>query len=238
MTYNYKDPSPLNYLEDNHHLSSGGDSLIQANAQLALVNEKLERSYTDLFDRLATIAEYRDDDTGKHTERVGVLSARISIRLGLDNNFINTIVKAARLHDIGKMAIPDSILLKPGALTEEEYIVMQQHCELGENLLSNSESTVIQMAQTIALSHHEKIDGSGYPHRLVGDNIPLEARIVAVAVADVYDALCHKRVYKDPWTHDDAIELLVFKQGKHFDSDVIVAFLDVFQVKSVAGCFC
>lgn len=208
-----------------NRLAFQNDALIKANADLALLNQKIDGAYTDIFERLAKIAEYRDDVTGQHTERVGVLSARIAIRLRLSHDFIENIYKAACLHDLGKIAIPDSILLKPGRLTKGECKVMQKHCEIGAKLLSGSDLPLLKMAQRIALSHHEKLDGSGYPHQLLGEDIPLEARIVAVA--DTYDALCHKRPYKGAWREEDVISLLLSKKGSLFDSHVIDAFLDI-----------
>ena len=227
-TKNTKNTTSQNYYqstEDYNYISSDPNALIEANTQLAFLNEKVDHACLDIFERLSKVAEYRDDRTGKHTERVGILSARIAIRLGMPTDFIELICKAACLHDLGKIAVPDTLLLKPSRLTVDEYKQMQSHCEVGSDLLSNSEFPLLQMAQTIALSHHEKLDGSGYPYQLKDKEIPIEAKIVAVA--DVYDALSHQRPYKEAWGKQQAIDLLVSRKGIHFDADVIDAFLEV-----------
>jgi len=223
-----KDPHHQDHYQstkDYNYISSDPNALIEANTRLAFLNDKIDRVCLDIFERLSKVAEYRDDTTGKHTERVGVLSARIAMHLAMPNDFIELICKAACLHDLGKVAVPDTILLKPSRLTKDEYETMQKHCDVGADLLSNSEFPLLQMAQHIALSHHEKIDGSGYPYQLEGSEIPIEAKIVAVA--DVYDALSHQRPYKEAWGKQQVIDLLVSKKAIHFDADVIDAFLEV-----------
>lgn len=218
---NNKSPTNKFYksIEDYASISSDSTALVEANVQLAHLNEKLESMATNLFERLVRVAEFRDDLTGKHTERVAVLSARISIRLGMPTEFTELIVKAAKLHDIGKISIPDAILLKSTRLSESEYNAMKTHCVKGADLLTGSDFPLLQMAENIALCHHEKIDGSGYPHQLKDRDIPIEAKIVAVA--DVFDALCHKRPYKKAWKQQDVLDLLVSKRAIHFDPDVI-----------------
>ena len=208
-----------------NYASSDSASLIEANVELAHLNEKSDHACMDIFERLAKVAEYRDDSTGKHTERVGTLSARIAHYLGAPTHFVEDISKAAQLHDLGKIAIPDTILLKRSRLTEDEHKTMQRHCEVGADLLSGSEFPLLQMAQSIAIAHHEKLDGSGYPNKLVGADIPLAAKIVAVA--DIYDALCNRRPYKEAWEEKEAIDLLVSKKDIHFDTNVIDALLNV-----------
>ena len=225
---NTQNTNPKSYYqsaEDYDYISSDPDALIEANTQLAFLNEKTDRACLDLFERLSKIAEYRDDRTGQHTERVGILSARIAIHLGMSTSFIELISKAACLHDLGKIAVPDTILLKPSRLTSDEYKAMQSHCEVGADLLSNSEFPLLQMARCIALSHHEKLDGSGYPYQLTETEIPIEAKIVAVA--DVYDALSHQRPYKEAWEKQQVVDLLVSKKGIHFDADVIDVFTKI-----------
>lgn len=212
-------------IESYNYISSNSDALIQANVQLAFENTTIDSACIDLFERLSKVAEYRDDPTGKHTERVGMLSARIAIRLDMPTDFIELIFKAAQLHDLGKVAIPDTILLKPSPLTADEHKLMQSHCEIGASLLSGSDFPLLQMAERIALAHHEKLDGSGYPHQLMDKDIPLEAKIVAVV--DVYDTLCHKRPYKEAWSEKEIVSFLVSKKGIHFDARVIDVFLDV-----------
>ena len=208
-----------------NYASSDSDSLIEANADLAHLNGELDHACIDIFERLVKVAEYRDDTTGKHPERVGALSARIALHLGASTNFVEDIFKAAQLHDLGKIAIPDTILLKQSRLTVEEHKTMQSHCEVGADLLLGSEFPLLQMAQSIAIAHHEKLDGSGYPNKLMGADIPLAAKIVAVA--DIYDALCNRRPYKEAWEEKEAIELLVSKRDVHFDTNVIDALLNV-----------
>ena len=132
---------------------------------------------------------------------------------------------AARLHDLGKIGIPDSILLKPGKLTEGEMSAMKTHCNIGAELLSGSSSDLLKMSETIALTHHERWDGSGYPIKFKGEKIPIEGRIVAVA--DVFDALTHTRPYKKAWSKKDAISLIRNRSGLHFDPSVVDAFLEI-----------
>ena len=216
------------YLED--LVGNRTNALIEANADLANVNEQLDKSTDEIFERLARAAEFRDDTTGKHTERVGNLAAKIAVRLSMPESYVSLISKAARLHDLGKIGIPDSILLKPSRFTEDERELMMRHCEIGAELLSGSDSPLLNMAQRIALSHHEKLNGEGYPNNLVADEIPLEGRIVAVA--DVYDALSHNRPYKHAWPKEDILTLLNGKRGVHFDADVIDALVDIVNTDS------
>lgn len=223
-----KDLSGRNHIksiEDYNYASSNCDFLIEANVELAHLNEKADDNCLDIFERLVKVVEYRDDSTGRHPERVGVLSARIALRLGAPTSFVEDIFKAAQLHDLGKIAIPDTILLKRSRLTTDEHKVMQRHCEVGSDMLSGSEFPLLQMAQDIAIAHHEKLDGSGYPNQLIDEEIPLAAKIVAVA--DIYDALCNRRPYKEPWEEKEAVQLLISKRDSHFDSNIIDAFLDV-----------
>lgn len=220
----YKSSKALNqYLED--LVVDRTDALIVANADLANLNQQIDRSNDEIFERLARAAEFRDDTTGKHTERVGNLAAQIAFRMGMPEHFVQLISKAARLHDLGKIGIPDKILLKPSRFTPEERELMMQHCEIGAELLSGSDSPLLNMAQRIAISHHEKWNGEGYPNKLVAENIPLEGRIVAVA--DVYDALSHDRPYKEAWTQEKVLQLLDSKRGIHFDPTVIDVLFDI-----------
>ncbi|MEX2242867.1 MAG: HD domain-containing phosphohydrolase [Fimbriimonadaceae bacterium] len=186
---------------------------------------ELYEATEDCLWRLARASEYRDDDTGEHTIRVGVVSSRIAHVLGLDRDRVDMIRRAAPLHDIGKIGIPDSILLKPGKLTPDEYAVMRSHVKIGASLLAGSSSKLMLMAEKIALSHHEKWDGSGYSGGLSGEEIPLEGRIVAVA--DVFDALTHDRPYKSAWSPDKAVAEIIGQSGRHFDPKVVSAFAEV-----------
>jgi PAS domain S-box-containing protein len=184
---------------------------------------ELDDARTETLQRLAIAAEYRDDQTFQHTERVGVSAAEIATRLGLSSEQIKWLREAAPLHDVGKLAIPDRILLKPGKLSAQEWEVMKTHTSLGARLLSGSSSPVLQMAAVIAENHHERWDGTGYPNGLAGEAIPLVGRIVAVA--DVFDALTHIRPYKSAWPEKDAIAEIRRAAGSHLDPQVVSAFL-------------
>jgi response regulator RpfG family c-di-GMP phosphodiesterase len=187
--------------------------------------EALEQAQLEMLERLATAAEYRDDDTGQHTFRVGQMSAQIALKLGWEASQVALLEMAARLHDVGKIGIPDAILLKPGKFTPAEFELMKSHAEIGAGILSGGHSALIQMAESIANSHHERWDGNGYPNKLTGENIPLEGRIVSVA--DVFDALTSERPYKTAWTRQAALEEIQSKAGSQFDPLVVAAFLVV-----------
>ena len=173
---------------------------------------------------LARAGEYRDHDTGNHVMRMAKYARVMAEKLGFTEIDCEEIELAAPLHDIGKIGIPDSILLKPGKLTEGEFQIMQAHPLIGHEILSDSQSRFIQIGALIALGHHEKFDGSGYPKRLRGADIPLAARIVAVA--DVYDALTSARPYKAAWPFEEAIAYIRDQAGQHFDPLCVQAFLD------------
>jgi PAS domain S-box-containing protein/putative nucleotidyltransferase with HDIG domain len=192
----------------------------------------LEEARLEILRRLALAAEYRDDDTYEHTERVARTAAALTERLGLSREHIELMRQAAPLHDIGKLAISDTILLKPGKLTPEEFEVMRKHAALGAEILSGSSSDVLQLAERIALTHHEWWDGNGYPRRLQGEEIPQCGRIVALA--DVFDALTHPRPYKDAWPVDRAVDELRRMRGVQFDPDVVEAF-DQLDAEELAG---
>jgi PAS domain S-box-containing protein len=194
-------------------------------AEVAERTRELEDSRTKMLHRLALAAEYRDDDTFQHTQRVGQTSAEIAARLELGSEQILRLREAAPLHDVGKIAIPDCILLKPGKLTAQEFEVMKTHAALGARLLDGSGSPVLQMATIIAASHHERWDGSGYPNGLAGEEIPLVGRVVAVA--DVFDALTHDRPYKSAWPVEQAVEEIRRGAGSQFDPLVVAAFLAI-----------
>ncbi len=197
------------------------------NQALEKVNQVLDETNIEIADRLAEAAEYRDDATGKHTFRVGAISALIAAELGFSTDFIALVDKAARLHDLGKIGIPDAILLKPGKLTEDEFDVMKQHCVIGAKVLSGGHSELLEMAERIALSHHEHWDGNGYPNGLQAKAIPIEARIVSVV--DVFDALTHPRPYKDAWAQQDAVDYIKSHKDRQFDGKVVDAFLSVLE---------
>lgn len=188
---------------------------------------ELDEARVEILDRLARAAEYRDDGTRRHTERVGVYAARLARALGLDETTVQTIRRAAPLHDLGKIGIPDYILLKPGELTPEEAAIMQTHTTIGAQILSGSSVPTLVMAAEIALCHHERWDGSGYPHGLAGEEIPMAARIVAVA--DFFDALAHDRPYRRAWPVPEIIAELRRQAGRQFDANVVTAFLDMLE---------
>jgi len=172
--------------------------------------------------RLARAGEYRDEETGNHIIRMAKYSRVIAEQLGLSETEAEVIEMAAPMHDIGKIGIRDDILLKPGKLTTDEFEIMKDHTMIGYEILKDSPSKFLQMGAIIALGHHEKFDGTGYPYGKNGDEIPLEARIVAVA--DVYDALVSERPYKNAWSMQAAIEYMESHSGKHFDPECFAAF--------------
>ncbi|HTI62894.1 MAG TPA: HD domain-containing phosphohydrolase [Gemmatimonadaceae bacterium] len=186
--------------------------------------EKAREAELEVLERLAAAGEARDDDTGQHTRRVGELAARIGQALGLPFDEVDLIRLAAPLHDVGKIGIPDAILRKPGRLTPDEFAIMQTHTLIGASMLAEGATRHMWMAESIARSHHEWWDGTGYPEGLAGEAIPLAARIVAVA--DVYDALTHARPYRGAWKRDRVIRELRRKTGTHFDPQVVQAFLE------------
>lgn len=172
--------------------------------------------------RLSKAAEFRDPETGAHILRMAHYSRLIAARLGLPAAEQQLVFEAAPMHDIGKVGTPDHILLKPGRLTPDEFEIMKRHARIGHQILQGSESPVLQAAAVIALSHHEKFDGSGYPHGSAGAAIPLHGRIVALA--DVFDALTSARPYKPAWELDRATALLRHESGRHFDPACVAAF--------------
>jgi putative two-component system response regulator len=186
---------------------------------------ELEASQLEVLQRLAGAGEYRDDDTGLHTARVAATAATLALAAGLDTREVDLLTRAAPLHDVGKIGIPDSVLLKPGKLTPEEMGVMRRHTIIGARILEGSRSPLMQLAESVALRHHEKWDGTGYPDNLAGERIPLPARIVAVA--DVFDALSHARPYRPAWTIDATLTEIARLRGTHFDPWLTDLFLSL-----------
>jgi HD domain len=176
----------------------------------------------DTLERLARAAEYRDDNSPEHMQRVAALAARMARHLGQDDRAVALIRHGAPLHDLGKIAVPDTILLKPGRLAPEEFEVVKTHSVLGARVLADSGSDVLGVAEQIARSHHERWDGDGYPDGLAGEAIPLVARVVGVA--DVFDVLVHERPYKEAWTVEDAAREIRAGAGTQFDPEVVAAF--------------
>jgi putative two-component system response regulator len=185
---------------------------------------ELEEAHNEILARLAVAAEYRDDATGEHAQRVGRVASLIAEALGLSAEDAELLRRAAPLHDIGKIGIPDGILLKPGPLTAEEFEKVKEHVVIGAKILAGSDTHLLQIAEEIAMTHHERWDGMGY-HRLAGTKIPLVGRIVALA--DVFDALTHDRPYKSAWASEDALAEISRQSGRQFDPSVVEAFLRI-----------
>jgi putative two-component system response regulator len=194
-----------------------------AKSELQKRDQQLFVARVEVMERLAVAAELRDDSTGEHSYRVGRLASLLAKSLGCDDDMIFMIDIAARLHDIGKVGIPDGILLKPDKLNDSEREVMKTHTTIGAQVLAQSQIPHMQMAEEIARCHHEWWDGNGYPSGLAGEDIPLAARITALA--DVYDALTHKRAYKHAWTEDSALTEILALRGRQFDPKLTDAFL-------------
>ena len=187
---------------------------------------ELEAAQIEIIERLARAAEFRDDNTGQHTERVGQMSALVARQIGLSDTQVSLIRRAAPLHDVGKIGIPDSILMKLGKLTPEEFELVKTHTTIGARILSGSRFTILRLAEEIAYNHHERWDGSGYVGTR-GSDIPLAGRIVAVA--DVFDALTQKRPYKAAWPVTEAIAEIDRQRGRQFDPALVDAFLRVIE---------
>ena len=213
-----------NLLQARHlHLQlQGQNELLEARVRVR--TKALEEAHIETLDRRAMAAEYRDDDTGQHIRRVGRTSALVARELGLAETEVVLIERAAGLHDLGKIGVPDSILLAPRKLTSEEFDVVKTHTVIGANILSGSRSPLLKMAEQIAWAHHERWDGSGYAG-LVEEDIPLVGRITTVA--DVFDALTHERPYKKAWPVDEALAEIAGQRGRQFDPRVSDAFLRV-----------
>jgi putative two-component system response regulator len=191
-------------------------------AQAVTRRRDVEAAQLDALRRLGLVADYRDDNTPEHTQRVGHLAASLARKLALPDRDVWLIRRAAPLHDIGKIAIPDSILLKPGRLSEEEFEVVKTHAVLGARVLSGGGSDLLEVAERIARHHHERWEGDGYPDRLAGEAIPVAARLVHLA--DVFDILVHERPYKESWTVEAAAEEIRSGAGTDFDPEAVRAF--------------
>jgi putative two-component system response regulator len=199
--------------------------LWRAIARLERAEKELRSSREETIERLAIAAEFRDDETAQHIQRMSRYCALLAGHSGWDTERSELIRVAALMHDVGKIGIPDSILLKPRELTPEESTIMQQHCEIGYRILAGSDSALLQMAAEIARTHHERVDGSGYPSGLKGDDIPFEGRVAAIA--DVFDALTSDRVYKKAYPLGKAVDVMRESRNLHFDGDLLDSFLDV-----------
>lgn len=192
--------------------------------ELEQARSDLQASQTETISRLSIAAEYRDDETARHIQRMSRYCALLAQKAGMDEQQAEIFRVAAIMHDVGKIGIPDNILLKPGKLTPEEYEIMQRHAEIGHRILSGSKWPLLEMAAEIAITHHEKVDGTGYPNGLSRDDIPLEGRIAAVA--DVFDAISTDRVYRKAFDLGQSIGIMKEGRGTHFDAEILDLFLD------------
>lgn len=205
-------------IRDREHTQYLADKIREQSSTILAVHEETVQS-------LVRASLYRDEETGSHIRRVGEFSGLLALQMGRDQDHAARIRQAAPLHDLGKIAIPDAILRKPGPLTSEEMAIMRTHTIVGASMLSEARFPMLKMAQDIALNHHERWDGRGYPNRIGGNDIPEAARIVAIA--DVYDALSHDRVYRPALPESEVLAILRDGRGRHFDSEILDAFFEI-----------
>lgn len=195
---------------------------IKTHLTLVSINE-LKETRLQIVQRLGMAAEYKDNETGLHVIRMSHYSRIIALAAGFSPTYADEVLNAAPMHDIGKIGVPDSVLKKPGKFTEEEWVIMRRHPQIGADIIGEHPSGLLKMARLMALHHHEKWNGTGYPYQLKGDAIPIEGRIVAVA--DVFDALTTARPYKKAWTIDEAVNYMQQEAGQHFDPVLIPLFI-------------
>ena len=188
-------------------------------------NKELESTRLEIIRRLGRAGEYRDNETGMHVIRMSKGCQKLALVAGLTEQHATMILHASPMHDVGKIGIPDAILLKPGKLDADEWKIMKTHAEIGGDIIGEHDSEVMQMARIIALTHHEKWDGSGYPNGIKGEQIAIEGRIAAIC--DVFDALTSSRPYKEPWPVEKAMALISEESGRHFDPKLAELFLDL-----------
>lgn len=214
----------LSLSTQNHHL----EHLVKARTH------ELESTRLAIINKLARAAEYKDNETGMHVVRMALYSKLLAEKISADRTWSDLLYNAAPMHDVGKIGIPDAILCKPGKLDAQEWEIMKTHAEIGANILDGEESHLLILAKEVALNHHEKWNGSGYPNGLVGKDIPLSARVIALA--DVFDALTSERPYKKAWSIEKAAELIKQESGEHFDPDLVVHFLNLLpEFKDIAN---
>ncbi|MDD3626213.1 MAG: HD domain-containing protein [bacterium] len=218
-------PVPFKREFENLILSMASQAAVAINN--AKLTDGIKKAHYNTIIRLAVAAEYKDEDTALHIKRMSEYSAVIAKGVGLSESEVETIKFASPMHDIGKIGIPDRILLKPGKLDAEEWEVMKSHTTIGGDILKNPDSDIIEISRKIALSHHEKYNGKGYPLGTGGEEIPLEGRIVALA--DVFDALSSKRPYKDPWPLEKIINLIKEERGQQFDPKIVDTFFEKYE---------
>lgn len=220
-------------LEDSHkQLVKYAKALNKVNDELEVRNKEIQDAYIDTIHRLVLATEFREENTGEHITRLSHFSELLAKKSGLSDKEAKNIFYATPMHDVGKVGIPDKILLKPGKLTKEEFDCIKSHTTIGSKILSDSKAEIIQTAQQIALTHHEKWDGTGYPNRLSETQIPLVGRIVGLL--DVFDALTTKRPYKDPYPIDITLKIIKKERGKHFDPKIVDLFLSNFpEIKKI-----
>ncbi|MBU1216374.1 HD domain-containing protein [bacterium] len=193
---------------------------------ILIEKDKTIQSQLEIVQRLSKAAEYRDNETGMHIIRMSNYCYMLGKAYGMNEEQAHLLLHASAMHDVGKIGIFDHILMKPGKLDKDEWKIMQTHTTIGEQILMDSESRVVNLAHNIAGSHHEKWDGTGYPKGLKGDKIPLEGRITAIC--DVFDALVSERPYKKAWSNEEALQFITEQSGKHFDPKLVPLFLQIF----------
>jgi len=193
--------------------------------KVRLRTQQLQETRLQIIQRLGKAAEYKDNETGLHVIRMSKYAHILAKAVGMNEEDAELLMNAALMHDIGKIGIVDKILKKQGSLTDDEYEEMKLHCAIGADVIGEDHSDLLELAKIIAISHHEKWDGTGYPNNLSGEDIPLEGRIVAIA--DVFDALTSVRPYKKEWSVDEAISLLEQEVGKHFDPELVKLFVNI-----------
>ncbi|KLO22713.1 divalent ion tolerance protein CutA [Marinitoga sp. 1197] len=218
------------YIKEIDRIGKTLDKMFKNNIDYISKNKRLIQEIISL---LGNISEFRDEITGNHIIRVGKISKIIASKILKDKNLIEDYYYAAQMHDIGKIGIPDSILLKPEKLTDEEYKYMKKHAEIGYKILKKIDDGFFDLASRIALYHHEKYDGSGYPYGLKGKEIPIEGRIVAIC--DVFDALVSERPYKKAFSIEKSIEIIIEEKGKHFDPEIVEIFLE--NIEEIKGIY-